>query len=304
MTLRLWWVLPSIVASLGCAPGTEPAQQQEASPPTVYVSNYPLKYFAERITSPVVEVKLPVPPDIDPAYWKPTAAEILALQQADLILLNGASYEAWLSNVSLPQSRLADTSGGLQQRLIPVDEKMTHSHGVEGEHAHTGTAFTTWMDLSLAVDQASAAKQVLVERWPEHREQFEAQFESLAADLIALDAKIGQTVASNPGLPVVFSHPVYQYFESRYGVNGRSVHWEPGTMPDEAQREAFQVLLQEFSPAWMIWEDEPDPQAVAWLETKGVQSARVLPCANQPQEGDFLEVWRQNLSELRQIYQP
>ena len=61
-------------------------------PLNVYVVNYPLKYFAERIGGPHVRVTLPVPAGEDPVYWTPTIAEITAYQQADLILLNGAGY--------------------------------------------------------------------------------------------------------------------------------------------------------------------------------------------------------------------
>ena len=37
--------------------------------PVVYTVNYPLQYFAERIAGDLVEVVLPVPADIDPAFW-------------------------------------------------------------------------------------------------------------------------------------------------------------------------------------------------------------------------------------------
>ena len=41
------------------------------NPLNVYVVNYPLKYFAERIGGPHVKVTLPVPADVDPVYWAP-----------------------------------------------------------------------------------------------------------------------------------------------------------------------------------------------------------------------------------------
>ena len=72
---------------------------------TVYVVNYPLQYFAQRIAGEHAEVVLPVPPDVDPAFWMPDVATIAAYQRADLILLNGAQYAQWLTKVSLPQFR-------------------------------------------------------------------------------------------------------------------------------------------------------------------------------------------------------
>ena len=81
-----------------------------AAPPlNVYVVNYPLKYFAERIGGGEVKVTLPVPVDVDPVYWTPRIAEIGAYQQADLILLNGAGYAKWVNTVSLPRSKTVDT---------------------------------------------------------------------------------------------------------------------------------------------------------------------------------------------------
>ena len=158
--MKPWPVLIAMVLVLaGCSDSSndsETALKAGADRPVVCVTNYPLKYFAERIASPVVTVRFPVSGDGDPAYWKPGPEHVLALQQADLILLNGASYESWLKNVSLPQSKLVDTSAGLRDRLIALEEAATHSHGLEGEHEHSGTAFTTWLDLTLAEAESPA----------------------------------------------------------------------------------------------------------------------------------------------------
>jgi hypothetical protein len=77
---------------------------------TVYVVNYPLKYFAKRIGGEHIEVVFPAPADVDPAYWNPDVDTISAYQQADLIFLNGAGYAKWVDKVSLPRSKLVNTS--------------------------------------------------------------------------------------------------------------------------------------------------------------------------------------------------
>ena len=68
---------------------------------TVYVVNYPLQFFAERIGGEHVNVVFPAPADVDPAYWMPDTPTIAAYQQADLILLNGAGYARWVNKVML-----------------------------------------------------------------------------------------------------------------------------------------------------------------------------------------------------------
>jgi zinc transport system substrate-binding protein len=305
--MKIWLLMAALfVILVGCS-GEKNAEtgsdSKGAERPLVYVANYPLKYFAERISTPLVDVRLPIPAGEDPAFWKPSSEDVLALQQADLVVLNGASYESWLKNVSLSPSKLVDTSANFKDRLIPLEGTTTHSHGLKGEHEHSGTAFTIWLDLTLAVEQARAIKDALVMRWPRHKDQFEAQFNKLAQELSVLDTGIKKIVAVNPGLPVVFSHPVYQYFRARYGIDGRSVHWEPDEMPDEAMWSEFMEQLKRHSAKWMIWEGKPLQSIVDKLQALGVNSAVVDPCGNVPDDGDFFNIMSQNVVSLRRVYQ-
>lgn len=296
----------AIVASilLGCngSRDREEAGEEEKAGFVVCAANYPLAYFTERIASPLVTVRFPVPEDVDPAYWKPTAGDVLAMQRADLIVLNGASYESWLKNVSLPSSKLLDTTAGLKDRLIPLDTASTHSHGLEGEHEHSGTASTTWLDPTLAVEQARAIKEALAQRLPRHRDQLDAQFTSLARDLDALDGEIEQIVAGNPKRTVLFSHPVYQYLEARYGIEGRSVHWERDEMPGEPMWTDLAGLIAADKVGWMLWEGEPRPETAARLETLGVHHIVFDPCQIIPEKGDFLSTMEENIEALRAVF--
>ncbi len=303
MKVRHWVAALSILLA-GCSGGKGAETGSGSSGPgrpLVYASNYPLQYFAERISTPLVDVRMPVPAGEDPAFWKPGSEDVLALQQADLVVLNGASYESWLKNVSLPTSRLLDTSEGLEEGLIAREEAMTHSHGLDGEHEHSATAFTTWLDLALAIEQARAIRDAFSARWPEHAGQFEAQLETLAQELAALDAEMREIVQGATGVPVVFSHPVYQYFARRYDIDGRSVHWEPHEMPSDAMWQELTTLLDSHPAKWMIWEGEPSPDITARLAALGIQSAVFDPCGNAPDEGDLLSVMRGNAEQLRRV---
>ncbi len=268
----------------------------------VYTTNYPLEYFVERIAASVVDVRFLVKGDEDPAYWRPDVEDVLAMQKADLIVLNGASYEGWLKNVSLPPSRMVVTTDELRDRLIPLAKDTTHSHGLAGEHEHSGTAFTTWLDPALAAAQAGAIKDALAARWPRHSDRFEAQLAELTEELTALDAAAQEAVAGNPELQVLFSHPVYQYLAHRFGLDARSVHWKPDQMPGEAEWQELLEILRDFPASWMIWEDTPLPQASERLESIGIRSVVFDLCAATPASGDFLSVMEENLQSLRLVF--
>ena len=293
------------IGLLGCSDGEK--QRSESVPESaetglVHAANYPLAYFAERISAPVAEVRLSAPAEEDPAYWSPGPEEVLAMQEADLVVLNGASYETWLKNVSLSQSKMVVTTDGLEDSLIPLETKTTHSHGTEGEHKHSGTAFTTWLDPMLAAAQARAAASALAARWPEHTERFETQLTDLTEQLTAVDGEMREAVGDNPELPVLFSHPVYQYLIRRYGLNARSVHWEPDQMPDDAAWQELGTIVEGFPAKWMIWEGTPLPEISERLESLGIRSAVFDPCANTPADGDFLSVMEKNVKALRLVY--
>jgi zinc transport system substrate-binding protein len=269
---------------------------------SVYVVNYPLKYFAERIGGARVEVHFPAPANEDPAYWMPDAETISQYQQADLILLNGAGYEQWVDSASLPRSKLCNTSAAFAGDYIALADALTHSHGPEGKHAHGGTAFTTWLDPTLAVKQADAVRASLAQLQPENADAFQKNFNALKDDLEALDRQIADTVRKASDRPVVFSHPVYQYFARRYGLNTRSVHWEPDEPPTDAMWAELKALLAVHPAKWMIWEGEPLAQTATKLAELGIDSVPFATCGNVPTEGDFLDVQRGNIESLARVF--
>lgn len=273
-------------------------------PLKIYTVNYPLQYFTQRIAGNMAEVVFPAPTDVDPAFWQPSPPVIREYQKADLILLNGAGYAKWIQKVSLPNLRTVDTSAGFKDRLIASRGTVSHSHGPGGEHAHAGTAFTTWLDLSQAVRQARTIAEALKRRMPESADLFEKNMHSLERDLLELDDRILQMVARNPDQPLVASHPVYQYLARAYGLNIESVVWEGSEYPEPEQWARLARLLKRHPAGWMVWESKPDPRSVKRLHDLGVSSLIFDPASNRPGEGDFMAAMERNLDYLEQAYKP
>jgi zinc transport system substrate-binding protein len=269
---------------------------------TVYVVNYPLQYFAERIGGKHVEVAFPAPGGVDPAYWMPDQATIATYQKADLIVLNGANYARWVGKVSLPRAKTVNTSSKFKAEYISSAEVTTHSHGPGGKHAHESLAFTTWLDLDLAARQAGRIAAALGRKMPEKKAEFERNLAALSRDLGALDARLKAIVAKAPGTPLIGSHPVYDYLARRYGLKLRSVHWEPDETPTLEQWNNLTHLRKEHPARWMVWEGEPLPAVAQRLEKIGVKSVVFDPAGNVPAAGDFLTVMGRNIEHLEAAY--
>jgi zinc transport system substrate-binding protein len=268
----------------------------------IYTVNYPLKYFAERIAGEHATVIFPAPPDVDPAYWMPDRKTISDYQKADFILLNGAHYAKWTEKVSLPRSKMVNTSRQFKDQYIKTKEAVTHSHGPGDKHAHSDDAFTTWIDFNQAIAQAEEISKALSLKRPALKSTFERNYVALEKDLMALDREIKEIVLNNQNQALIASHPVYDYLSRRYGLNMKSVHWEPDEIPDTDQWVNLRSILKNHPAQWMIWESEPIKTLVEILESAGVHSIVFDPCGNAPEEGDFLSVMRRNIENLRQAY--
>ena len=270
---------------------------------TVYVVNYPLQYFAERIGGEHVNVVFPAPADIDPAYWMPDMQTITAYQQADVILLNGAGYARWINKATLPRFRMVNTSERFKGQYIEAAEILTHSHGSEGEHAHESLAFTTWIDFNLAARQAKAIAEALGRKRSELKDTFQKNYQTLEQDLLKLDRDLKILISKDPSRPLVVSHPVYDYFARRYGLNIKSVHWEPVEIPTNEQLMELNRILKEHPAKWMLWEGKPMKESAERLQAIGLDSLVFDPCGNTPHQGDFLSVMRQNVDNLKPVFQ-
>ena len=289
-------VAVSVVFFSACKPDYK-VPWKKAGKPQVFTVNYPLAYFANRIGGELIAVHFP---EIngDPAFWKPKAKDVRAFQGADIILLNGATYAKWTTKVSLPESKIVNTSAGFQDRFIQVKEDGAHKHGMDGDHNHTGTAFTTWLDLKQAEQQATAIRDTLIKLLPNSERAINNNFDALQRDLQALDIELRKIAVKFGEAPLVGSHPVYQYLARGYDLQIRSVSWEPDEMPDANGWAALAAIRKEHPAKSVLGENEPNKAITRKLREQGVSSVVFDPCGNRPDEGDWLSVMRENVSRL------
>ena len=99
------------------------------------------------------------------------------------------------------------------------------------------------------------------------------------------------------------SHPVYQYFARRYGLNIQSVQWEPDALPSDSDWEALTELVARHPAKWMLWEGAPLAETSARLRALGIETIVVAPYGNVQPEVDFMGQMNANIRELRTVIQ-
>jgi zinc transport system substrate-binding protein len=212
-------VMVLLVAGCGGAdeqPGEATADAAQAEPLVVAATSPVAVWLVEVIGGDDVRISDAIPAEVDHHGFQPTAEQIVALGEADLIVVQGASYEPWRDGASLPESRVVDLSAGLS--LIPVEGR-THSHGAEGEHSHTGVDPATWMDPALVTVQA---QRVLAAPFLEREHALETELDRLAARLEELGGAIRAADVALAG-----DASRYSYLARALGVELLDLHDEP-----------------------------------------------------------------------------
>jgi len=267
----------------------------------VQTVNYPLSYFATRLANERFDVRYMVDPAVDPVFWKPSDDSVMAFQQADLIIRNGASYAQWMKTATLPRRKTLDTSSAFASKLIKT-KGVAHRHGNGPLHSHGVIAYTTWIDFKLAQQQARSIAERFIVMSPESEVPIRENLLSLTEDLQKLDSQMSAWAKKWGARPLLVSHPIYQYWARGYDLNIRSVHWEADSEWNPDREAELAKANAGHGAAWMVWESTPDKILVDHLKQNGIRSVVFDPCGNVPTSGDdWLSVMGNNLEALNSI---
>lgn len=258
--------------------------------PRIVAVNYPLQYLAQRLLGDDAEVEFPVPGGVDPSFWRPSISDISAVQSADLILLNGAGFASWIDRVSLPRSRVVNTSRAIEGQFIAT-ESITHSHGDGGEHSHEGLASYTWLDPTLAGAQAEAIAAAIATRNLADPNEVYAKLAELLSDLEKLDADAQAALAAAQNVPLIATHPRYQYLAARYGLSMTSLEWEASAAPGADELAELQALMATTGSRVLIWEASPSSEGLEATAQLGLENVVFEPMAHPVTGGSFLEAF-------------
>ncbi len=286
-----------------CQPDTQPKPKQAAEnkTPVVVVVNYPLQFIVESLVGPEIQVLNPVPPDANPETWLPADAMIQTIQQADLIVTNGANFADWVKKLSLPRSKVLRTSLSLKDALISVPDFEVHSHGTGAAHSHAGTVAFFWLDPALMERQAEVIAQRLIQLVPQEKESITANLEKLKDSLKPLSQELDQLQAEYPGLHWFSERPVYQYLARRCGWTMHHLHWKQGTVPNESDWDKLKTMQREQKIPFLLWEHQPEEKRVEELAQHGVNSVVLDPLTMKPAQGDYVTEMQRQLVQLRQF---
>ena len=179
----------------------------------VFVSVLPQKYLAERIGGEGVEVSVMVGPGQSPATYEPTPKQMVRLSAARIYFRIGVPFErVWMEKITGANPSMTVVDTGERVKSGGPDEGV---QGGGGDHPHV-TDPHIWTSPLLAGHIARNMKDALVAADPEHREEYEAGHDLLAADLARLDGEIRDILGKARHRTFIVFHPSWGYFADTY----------------------------------------------------------------------------------------
>jgi ABC-type Zn uptake system ZnuABC Zn-binding protein ZnuA len=263
-----------------CSDPTPP--MAPAGPPVVVTFSHPADALVRALAPPnAITQRLMLGEGADPATWQPTGDQVAELAHADLLVANGAGYEAWLATASLPADRLVLTSGGLD--LIELTES-THQHGDGGEHRHARHATQTWMDPTRYAAQAAVAHAALGRLLPNHRADLDRRYDSFTAKLDGLDHQLMQSAACARDARLATNGSSFVYLADRTGLDLTVLALDPGQQPTPGQVEAAQRWAGGGHRAAVLWDVAPADRV---REALPGMAHLVMDPLEQPEDGVY-----------------
>ena len=179
----------------------------------VVATFYPLAFFAQQIGGEEVTVKQLIPDNTEVHTWQPSFADILAVDEADVIIYNGASLDHWfkddiLPNIDSSNKIVVETTRGVQ--LIETETE----HADEHEELYDPH---TWISPFLAKQQAQNIYEALIQKDPDHEGYYSERWQNLKTRFEELDNNYLTGLSTKNKEDIFVAHSAFGYLADRYG---------------------------------------------------------------------------------------
>jgi ABC-type Zn uptake system ZnuABC Zn-binding protein ZnuA len=165
--------------------------------------------MASQLGGDLVDVEAIVPIGGDPHTYEPTPKDAQMLLEADLILINGMTFEGWIQEV-------IDNSG-TKAKTILITEGITP---IDSDKYKNSVDPHAWMDASNGLIYIENIMKAFIAEDPGNKEVFLKNYNSYAAKLKELDQYIIEQINLIPEKQrvLITSHDAFRYYGKRYGL--------------------------------------------------------------------------------------
>ncbi|WP_118179661.1 metal ABC transporter solute-binding protein [Paraburkholderia phosphatilytica] len=155
-------------------------------------------------------------PDQDPHLFEASPKTARALQNASLVVYNGADYDPWMA-------KLLGASKNAKRTVIVAADLVGKK---AGDNPHL------WYDPQTMPAVARAVAAALDSADPAHKPAYDANLAKFLASLQPIDSKVADLKGRYAKVPVTATEPVFGYMSDAIGLDMRNLSFQLATMND------------------------------------------------------------------------
>jgi zinc transport system substrate-binding protein len=278
-------------------------EKKEVDNLKVVTTFYPLTFFTQQIGGEEVTVKQLIPNNIETHSWQPSFSDILAVDEADLLLYNGASLDYWFKDDILPtvdssNKIIVETTEGVQ--LLEGEPEPGEEHE-EPYDPHT------WISPFLAKQQAQKIYEALIQRDPTHTDYYGERWQILAERFEEMNNNYISELSDKKKEEIFVAHSAFGYLADRYGFKQYGVIGISADEQPSVSVYANLVKMMMERDTYVVYVDPVYPADTAQtlkntLETLTNQDVQILKLYLMlgPKDGlDYFGQQKKNLENLK-----
>ena len=270
------------VAATGCG-----SDDDDSGRPSVAATTGLLADVTDQVAGDDIEVIQVIPDSSSPHDFQLSAQDRAEIEDADLLVHNGASLEEGIpaDEIDVAQYALTDNVG----ELLPLEED---DEGGEDPHV--------WMDPRRTAQALPALADALAEADPDNADAYRRRADAYADELNAVDAEVEQALAAIPDSDreLVTSHDALGYFADRYGFTVVATPFSASGPDAEASAQAIQEVedaIAESGVPTVFAQEDDDPEVLSLIADRaGVEIIEDLHVEAPGSAESYLEMMRRN----------
>lgn len=209
---------------------------------TVSVSILPQQYLVERIAGDYLQVNVMIPPGMNPATCDLSTGQLKKLYDSDICFTVGYLPFELSHLYPVLENRKQIKVINHSENLNLLSGGCGHQH--DESHEHGGVDPHIWLSPAYAKKMATTIYQVLSEQYPEQKQVFQTNYESLVQDIDSIANKAEQVLKDKKDKTFLIYHPALTYLAHDYGMEQISIEDE-GKEPNPAHLKEIIDLAHE-----------------------------------------------------------
>jgi len=201
---------------------SKPEHSQDAGKLKVVATIFPLYDFVRVVGGDAVDIRLLLPPGVEPHSFEPRPEDMLTIAKADIFIYTNSGMEPWaeklLSGVTR-NGKPVTIAAGQGTRYINAAGHKEHNHKAGAKDPHV------WLDISNAMQMIDTIANVLAEGVPAKKELFKANAAAYKVRLKTLDDRFRSELADCATREFIHGgHYAFAYLAERYSLQYLSAY--------------------------------------------------------------------------------